>query len=248
MDNSSNLAAKFLRKIQLRYEGTRLGRQELNAEMLGDIPNALWTLSTIDLYRIRNSEPDAMGRAVSPATMSRVLVAVDPAITSNGEGESDEHGIIAGGLQEDTNEALILEDASIRGTPLEWATAAIALHDRWEADAIVIETNQGGDMVAQTIRSIRSNISIIEVWATRGKHVRADPISSLYQQGRIHHVGAFPELETQMTMMTSAGYEGEGSPDRLDALVWLLTELFPSMVTKPKPAPVRAIPMVNHMA
>lgn len=248
MDNASNLAAKFLRKIREKYEGTRLGRQELDAEILGDIPNALFTLDNIDLFRIRNTDPDQLGRAVSPSSMDKVIVAVDPAITSNAEGDSDEHGIVCGGICKETKEVLILEDGSIHGTPLEWAKAAIALFDRWEADWIVVETNQGGEMVAQTIKSIRADINVKSRWATKSKHVRADPYSSLYQQGRVRHVGSFPELETQMTQMTNVGYEGEGSPDRLDALVWLLTELFPSIVNKKKPTPVMAPTIYNPMA
>ena len=236
MDNRANLAAKFMKKIVNKYAGTRLGRQELNAEILGDIPDALWTLATIDTYRVRDI-PDQLGR---------VVVAVDPAVTNTER--SDEHGIIAMGASSDSREGFVLEDASIAGTPEQWARQAIACYDSWQADAIVVEVNQGGDMVAATIRTIRANIPIREVRASRGKHVRAEPISSLYQQGRIHHVGAFPELETQMTMMTSHGFEGEGSPDRLDALVWAATELFPSMVTRKKPAPVRVIPTVNPMS
>ncbi len=236
MDNRANLAAKFMTKIVNKYAGTRLGRQELNAEILGDIPDALWTLATIDTYRVRDI-PDQLGR---------VVVAVDPAVTNTER--SDEHGIVAMGCSSDAREGFVLEDASIAGTPEQWARQAIACYDSWQADAIVVEVNQGGDMVAQTIRTIRANIPIREVRASRGKHVRAEPISSLYQQGRIHHVGAFPELETQMTMMTSHGFEGEGSPDRLDALVWAATELFPSMVTRKKPAPVRVIPTVNPMS
>ena len=239
MDNASNLATKFLNKIRTKYEGTRLGRQELNAEILGDIPNALWTLANIDLHRVREM----------PDQMSRIVVAVDPAITNTER--SDEHGIVAMGVSAgsvDKREGYVLEDASVIGLPEQWARRAIACYDAWEADAIVVEVNQGGDMVANTIRTIRSSIPIREVRATRGKHVRAEPSSSLYAQGRIHHVGSFPDLETQMTMMTSHGFEGEGSPDRLDALVWAATELFPSMVTRKKPAPVRVIPTVNPMS
>ncbi|MBL4766514.1 MAG: DNA-packaging protein [Rhodobacteraceae bacterium] len=235
MENASNLAAKFLRKIKLKYEGTRLGRQELNAEILGDIPNALWTLANIDLFRI----PSA------PETLDRIVVAVDPAITNTDR--SDEHGIVACGSL--GHEGYVLEDASIKGSPEEWARAAITCYDDWHADCIVVEVNQGGDMVAATIRTIRQYIPIHEVRATRGKHVRAEPISSLYQQGRIHHVGAFVELENQMTMMTSAGYEGEGSPDRLDALVWGMTELFPSMILRRTDDALADIPViVNDMS
>jgi len=222
MDNASNLAAKFLKKIIAKYAGTRMGRQELDAEILGDIPNALWTLTIIDAGRVREAPDD----------MARIVVAVDPAVTFTED--SDHHGIIAVGTSADSEEAYVLRDASIKGTPEEWARAAISLYDELQADCIVVEVNQGGDMVSSTIRTIRSNIPIKEVRASRGKHVRAEPVSSFYQQGRIHHVGAFPDLENEMTMMTSAGYQGENSPDRLDALVWAITSLMPSLVREEK--------------
>ena len=237
LDNRSNLAGKFLKKIVAKYEGTRLGRQELSAEILGDIPNALWTLSNIDLYRQYKS-PEEMKELCS-----RIVVAIDPAVTNTED--SDAHGIVACGMS--GQDGYVLEDASIGGTPEEWARAAITCYDRWDADCIVVEVNQGGDMVASTIRTIRANIPIREVRATRGKHVRAEPISSLYHQGRVHHVGAFVELETEMTMMTSAGYEGEGSPDRTDALVWGMTDLFPSMVRKPKSNQKITIPKLRRI-
>lgn len=220
MDNASNLAPRFLEKIRHKYEGTRLGRQELNAEILGDIPNALWTHSQIDLSRVKEA-PE----------LQRIVVAVDPAVTNTES--SDDHGIIVAGVA--GNEGYVLEDGSRKGSPMEWARRAIALYDHYQADAIVIEVNQGGDMVAQTLRSVRNNISIIEVRASRGKHVRAEPIAALYEQGRIHHVGSFSELEEQMTLMTSAGYEGEDSPDRVDALVWAFSKLFPDLVSDTEP-------------
>jgi phage terminase large subunit-like protein len=229
MDNRLNLAGTFLEKIELRYGGTRLGRQELEGEILGDIPNALWTLASIDAARVREA----------PTNMRRILIAVDPAI-SNTE-NSDEHGITAVGQSVDGKEGYVLEDASLKGTPMEWAKRALSVHDKWQADGIVVEVNQGGDMVSQTIRSLRAGVKIIEVRATRGKHVRAEPIAALYEQGRIHHVGALVELETQMTQMTTFGYEGDGSPDRLDAAIWGLTALFPSMVREEKPKP-KAVP------
>jgi phage terminase large subunit-like protein len=216
LDNRSNLAATFLLKIEARYAGTRLGRQELEGEILGDLPGALWRQDQIDTYRVAEA-PDSLGR---------IVVSVDPAVTNTDQ--SDEHGLLVAGIDGQTG--YVLEDASVRGSPLIWARRAIALHDKYTADGIVVEVNQGGDMVANTLRSVREGLNIIEVRATRGKHVRAEPIAALYEQGRVHHVGAFPELENQMTMMTNAGFEGEGSPDRLDALVWALTELFPEMV------------------
>ena len=218
-DNRANLASSFLERIEARYAGTRLGRQELDAEILGDLPGALWSMASLDAYRVPQSPP-----------MGRIVVAVDPAVTATEE--SDEHGIIVAGLTEDGRGAL-LEDASMQGTPNEWARRAVSLYRSWNADGIVIEVNQGGDMVAHTLRTIDPMVNIIEVRASRGKHVRAEPIAALYEQGKIAHVGSFPELENQMTQMTQHGYEGQGSPDRLDALVWAFTELFPGMVDRP---------------
>lgn len=217
-DNRANLASSFLERIEARYAGTRLGRQELEAEILGDLPGALWSMASIDAYRI----PQA-------PQMGRIVVAVDPAVTATEE--SDEHGIIVAGLHE--GRGLVLEDASMQGTPNEWARRAVSLYRSWGADGIVVEVNQGGDMVAHTLRTVDPSVNIIEVRASRGKHVRAEPIAALYEQGKIAHVGSFPELENQMTQMTQHGFEGQGSPDRLDALVWAFTELFPGMVEKP---------------
>ncbi len=217
-DNAANLAPSALQMLKDKYEGTRLGRQELEAEILGDLPGALWSLSNLDTYRLREA-PD----------VHRVVVSVDPAVTATEL--SDEHGIVVAGIAADQR-GIVLEDASLSGSPNEWARRAVSLYRSWNADAIVIEVNQGGDMVAHTIRTIDPNVNIKEVRASRGKHVRAEPIAALYEQGRVAHVGAFPELEAQMTQMTTNGYEGEGSPDRVDALVWAMTELFPSMTER----------------
>ena len=226
-DNAANLAPSALQMLKEKYEGTRLGRQELEAEILGDLPGALWSLSTLDAYRLREAPQ-----------MGRIVVAVDPAVTATEA--SDEHGIIVAGLSD--QRGIVLEDASLSGSPNEWARRAVSLYRSWSADCIVIEVNQGGDMVAHTIRTIDPNVKIREVRASRGKHVRAEPIAALYEQGRAAHVGAFPELEAQMTQMTTSGFEGEGSPDRVDALVWAMTDLFPGM-TERAPDPARyAIP------
>lgn len=216
LDNKANLAASFLRKVYQRYEGTRLGRQELNAEVLSDLPGALWAQSQIDAYRV-SAAPD----------LARTVIALDPAVTNTEE--SDEHGLIAVGAAAD-QVGYVLEDGSVSGSPLEWARAAIAMYHKHGADAIVAEVNNGGDMVAHTIRAIAPNVNVIEVRASRGKHIRAEPVAALYAQGRVRHVGQFPELENQMTQFTNEGYQGDASPDRADALVWGLTELFPDMV------------------
>ena len=170
-------------------------------------------------------------RAEAP-DLERIVVAVDPAVTA--EPGSDWHGIVVCGEGAD-GRGYVLEDGSTRGSPRQWANRAIAMFDKWEADSIIIEVNQGGDMVRHTLESVRPTVPIIEVRAARGKHVRAEPISALYSLGRISHVGAFPELEDQMCLMTAAGYEGKGSPDRVDALVWGMTKLFPAMIRKPTP-------------
>lgn len=215
-DNAANLAPAYLDRMRLRYVGTRMGRQELDAEILGDMPGALWSMTTLDTYRLREEPP-----------LKRIVVAVDPAVTATED--SDWHGIVVAGLAEDKRGVLV-EDASVRGGPLDWARRAVALYRSRAADAIVVEVNQGGDMVAHTLRTVDPGVNIREVTATRGKHVRAEPIAALYEQGRIVHVGGFPELETQLTQITPDGYQGDGSPDRADALVWAMTELFGEMV------------------
>jgi PBSX family phage terminase large subunit len=164
--------------------------------------------------------------------LSRILVSVDPAVTNNAG--SDEHGIMVGGVGADKR-GYLLDDVSCHGGPMKWAERAVAAFDLHQADAVVIEVNQGGDMVRQTLKTVRPNLPIIEVRASRGKHVRAEPIAAQYAMGRISHVGTYPELESQMCLMTAAGYEGENSPDRVDALVWLFTELFPAMNKKTPP-------------
>ena len=216
MDNRANLAASFMSRIQRRYAGTRLGRQELDAEILSDLPGALWPQAAIDSYRV-SAAPD----------MRRAVVAVDPAVTATED--SDEHGIVVAGIADDQT-GYVLADESVSGSPIEWARAAIDAYHRFQADAIVAEVNQGGDMVAHTIRAVAPNVNVIEVRATKGKHVRAEPVAALYAQGRVRHVGQHPTLEGQMTQFTNEGYQGEGSPDRADALVWALSELFPDMV------------------
>jgi Phage terminase large subunit/Terminase RNaseH-like domain len=178
---------------------------------------AIWDRQTIHAHR----------RAEIPPDLERIVVAVDPAVSA--EEHSDHHGIVAAGRSPD-GRAHVLEDASIKGTPHQWAHRAVATYDRFDADAIIVERNQGGDLVKHTLRTIRPNITIIEVVATKGKHLRAEPVAALYSIGRVSHVGTFAKLEDQMCQMTAAGYEGIGSPDRVDALVYAITELMPSMV------------------
>ena len=168
-------------------------------------------------------------RREAAPNLARIVVAIDPAISA--EAGSDETGIVVVGLGED-GRGYVLDDYSTKGPPEQWASRAIAAYDLHEADAIVAEVNQGGDMVKHTIQAVRKAVRVIEVRATRGKHVRAEPISALYTLGKISHVGAYPELEGQMCLMTAAGYEGEDSPDRVDAMVWGFTELFPKLTQR----------------
>jgi phage terminase large subunit-like protein len=211
-ENRANLAPGFFTQIVSKYEGTRLGRQELMAEVLGDTPGALWTIDAIDRAR-RERAPD----------LQRVVVRIDPAVSTN-EG-SDETGIVVVGRDE-RGHGYVLEDLSGRYDPAGWARAAVDAYYRHSADRIVAEVNMGGDMVESTLRTVDSNISFVAVHASRGKYVRAEPVAALYEQGRVHHVGAFPELEDQQTSFTADLDRAKfGSPDRVDALVWALTEL-----------------------
>lgn len=214
-------------------EGERLHDKETKPERyahiwLGEyepmVSGAIWTRTMLHDGR-RRDVPDNLGR---------IVVAIDHAVSDGPD--SDIHGIVAVGRGDDRR-GYVLDDASTRGGPAKWAQRAISTFDKWEADAIVIERNQGGDLVRHTLDTIRPGLPVIEVVATRGKHVRAEPIAALYERGMVSHVGTFDELEDQMCAMTSGGYEGDGSPDRCDALVWAMTELFPQMVRPASKAP-----------
>lgn len=212
MDNAGNLAPSFMKAIVDRYAGTRLGRQELNAEMLDDVQGALWSRDMLDVTRIKQA----------PA-MRRVVIAVDPSGTSGG-GEGDDIGIVAAGVGID-GRGYVLGDYSCNLSPEGWARRVAEVYSMHQADRIVAEKNFGGAMVEAVIRASNRSLSVKMVTASRGKVARAEPVAALYEQGRISHVGGFAALEDQMCAMTSSGYVGDGSPDRADALVWALTEL-----------------------
>lgn len=219
LDNQANLAKNTIKQLYDRYGGTRLGRQELEGEILGDIPGALWNRGDIDETRLKEAPDD----------LERVFVAVDPA-TSSEEG-ADEHGIVVVGMARDKDgyaRGYVLEDGTCRGSPEEWAKQAVKLYRKWSADKIIAEKNQGGEMVASVLKSVDRSVPVKLVHATRGKVVRAEPISALYEQGRVHHVGRFDLLEDQMCMFSvdNVRNSSTGSPDRVDALVWGLTEIF----------------------
>ena len=207
-ENRANLAPAFFEKIISKYEGTRLGRQELYAEILDDVPGALWTRAGIPI----SAEP--------LPDLSRVVIGVDPAVTS-GE-DSDMTGIIAAAVDA-TGHYHVLADRSCRLTPDGWARRVITLYDELGADRIVAEVNNGGDLVEATIRTISKSASYKKVHASRGKRVRAEPIAALYEQGRVTHRPGLADLEDQMVTFLPEG--NDGSPDRVDALVWALTEL-----------------------
>jgi predicted phage terminase large subunit-like protein len=201
--------------IQRKYEGSRLGRQELYADILEDFEGALWKRTLIDALRVKLEDVPLI---------ERIVVAIDPNASS--EEDSNECGIICAGLGVNGH-GYVLDDVSSVMTPAEWAAEAINLYHRRRADRIIAETNNGGEMVENTIRMIDPNVPYGGVWASRGKVTRAEPVSALYEQGRVHHVGSFARLEDQMCSFTvdfnrrEMGY----SPDRVDALVWALTEL-----------------------
>lgn len=212
-DNVGNLAPKFLQTIKEKYEGTRLGRQELEAEILDDLPGALWTRDDIDKHRLK-AAPD----------MIRIVVAVDPSGTKGDEDSGDSIGIVIAGKGVD-GRAYVLGDWSCKLSPDGWGRRAVAAYHEFKADRIVAERNFGGAMVEHVIRTVDRRASYKEVTASRGKVARAEPIAALYEQGRVSHIGSLPYLEDQMCMIGPDGYIGDGSPDRADALVWALTEL-----------------------
>lgn len=211
-DNADNLPEGTLAHLRERYEGTRIGRQELFAELLEDVQGALWTGQMFDSARV-GSAPD----------LQRVVVAVDPSGTA-GDGAGDDVGIVAAGVGVD-GRGYVLGDYSCNLSPDGWARRVAYAFARHGADRVVAEKNFGGAMVESVLRTADKSLPVKLVSASRGKVVRAEPIAALYEQGKVSHVGKLDELEDQMAEMTSAGFVGEGSPDRADALVWALTEL-----------------------
>lgn len=233
-DNAANLAKAFFDRVIRRYEGTRMGRQELRAEILDDVPGALWSRDVIDALRRKplqiatSEEVEKYGIEKAVAQhMRRITVNIDPAVTS-GE-NADETGLTVTSLGHDMH-GYVLADESGRYPPNDWAMKAIALFKRFDADLVIGETNNGGEMIGNTIHAIDPDIPFKAVTASRGKVTRAEPISAKYEQRQVHHLGAFAELEDQMCVFTTdfdrkkAGF----SPDRMDSMVWGFTELLVS--------------------
>lgn len=219
--NAANLSAAFLDAVVGRYAGTRLGRQELEGELVEERADALWTRDLIEAARVAAAPP-----------LARIVVAVDPPATS-GPG-ADACGLVAAGV--DAGGTLyVLSDATLlRARPEGWAASAVALYRRLQADALVVEVNQGGEMVAAVIAQVDPAVPVTPVRATRGKYLRAEPVAMLYAQGRVRHAGAFPALEDEMCDFGPDGLSSGRSPDRLDALVWALTSLGLSPAARPR--------------
>lgn len=212
-DNRSNLAPEFFDVILRRYEGTRLGRQELMAEVLMDNPNALWQRDQLDITRIHDA-PE----------LSRIVIGVDPAAT--GGEDSDLTGIVVAGIGRHDKRGYVLADYSLRASPEAWARKVAWAYEQHQADRVVVEVNNGGEMCSSVLRYAAPNLPITQVRASAGKWARAEPIAALYEQGRVSHVGSLPALEDQLCDYVPG--EGKRSPDRLDAMVWALTHLMPS--------------------
>jgi predicted phage terminase large subunit-like protein len=242
LDNRQNLAAGAVDALMERYAGTRLGRQELEGEIVDDVPGALWTRTMLDATRRKvDDEGEPLDDAGKPIQMSRVVVAVDPSGADGKSDDGDEIGIIVAGRGND-GRGYVLADNTCRLSPDGWARMAVTAYHRHRADRIVAERNFGGAMVSAVVRQADRSVPFKEVTASRGKAVRAEPISALFEQGRVSIVGSLPELEDQLCLMTPSGFMGEGSPDRMDAMVWALTEVMLGHVPVDRPASATPIP------
>lgn len=221
VDNAANLSPRMVESLTERYAGTVLGRQELDGEMLDDVAGALWSWKMIE-----------DGRRSEHPPLKRIVVGVDPAVTKTED--SSETGIVVAGVCRE-NHAYILSDLSGRFSPDGWASRVVNAYHEHKLDRIIAERNNGGDMVEATIRTVDPSVPIRLVWASRGKRTRAEPVAALYEQGRVHHVGAFPDLESQMTgWVPDIGV----SPDRVDATVWAVTDLLLGAASPTSLAPV----------
>ena len=218
-DNAAHLAKGFLERVVKRYAGTRLGRQELDGEMIEERVDALWRREDIERARVTHL-PD----------MRRIVVAVDPP----GSHRSGRCGIVVAGLGRDKLGYVIADGTVSAARPAVWAARVAQLYARHQADAVIAEVNQGGDMVAAVLSEVNGAIAVREVRATRGKWLRAEPVSALYEQGRVRHVGALPELEDEMCDFGLDGLSSGRSPDRVDALVWALTALMLTEAAEPQ--------------
>jgi len=219
--NALNLAPTFLKSVMARYQDTRLGRQELDGEIIEDRPDALWSRALLESCRVGEAPP-----------LQRIVVAVDPPASSGRR--ADACGIVAAGVADGGAIYVLADDTVSAAAPSLWAAKAIALWRRLEADALVAEVNQGGEMVRAVINEVDASVPVTSVRATRGKWLRAEPVATLYAQGRVKHAGSFPALEDEMCDFASSGLSSGRSPDRLDALVWAVTALTTTVRTMPR--------------
>ena len=211
-DNAGFLSPSFIGEIEKQYGGTRLGRQEISGEMIEDNPDALFQRDLIEKTRVQTTPP-----------LERIVVAVDPPVTS--KNTSNACGIICAGLGED-GRAYVLDDATVqKAKPMRWAQKAVAIYHARAADRLVVEVNQGGEMVSTIVAEVDPSVAVKTVHAARSKHLRAEPVAALYEQHRVSHVGPLPELEDEMCVFEQRTGKGRTSPDRVDALIWALSEL-----------------------
>jgi phage terminase large subunit-like protein len=210
--NARNLSAAFIDHVQLRYGGTRLGRQEIEGEIIEERSDALWTRAMLESCRV----------AQAPALM-RIVVAVDPPVSSSER--ADACGLIAAGMVEGGTIFVLADETCAGLSPQGWASKAVALYRRLSADSLVVEVNQGGDLVRAVIGEVDRSVPVTPVRAMRGKWLRAEPVAQLYEQGRVRHAGTFPGLEDEMCDFGLDGLSSGRSPDRVDALVWAVTAL-----------------------
>ncbi len=220
-ENAAHLSPGFIRAVERQYAGTRLGRQELDGELIEDREDALWTRAALEA-----------ATGWGEGALRRIVVAVDPPVTSRRS--SDACGIVVAGLDEH-GAAIVLHDGTMRAArPQDWAARAVALYHRFQADGIVAEVNQGGDMVKSVIATVDANVPVKPVRASRGKWLRAEPVAARYAQGRVRHARRFPELEDEMCDFGTDGLSGGRSPDRVDALVWAISELMLGRAGEPR--------------
>ena len=220
-ENADNLAGGFMAAVERRYAGTRLGRQELDGELVEDRPGALWSRERIEQCFEERAPP-----------LTRIVVAVDPPASSGRA--SDACGIVAAGIDAEGVAHVLADESAAMMQPHQWAARAVALYHRLEADAVVAEVNQGGEMVAAVLASADGTVPVLQRRAMRGKWLRAEPVAAFYEQGRVRHAGRFPALEDEMCDFAPEGLSSGRSPDRVDALVWALGELMLKADTKPR--------------
>lgn len=232
LDNAANLAPAIVEELLDLYAGTTLGRQELEGELIDVVEGALWTSDALEALRVQ-----------TPPSLSRIVVGVDPSGSS--KASADAAGVVVAGHSTETGHGYALADHTVHGSPDAWARAAVSAYYAFEADRIVVETNYGGEMVEAMIRTVDPSVPVRAVRASRGKLLRAEPVAALYEQGRIHHVGYLTELEDEMCTWTP---ESKDSPNRLDALVWALTDLMiaPRSATVETYAPNGQAPVIRR--